>query len=563
MPVNLLADDKKGKPVNLLAEYSQGDNQNLLQDLMSDQKRKDELVREYNDRQSKPMFGMSATGAPLPSNRSERSAALNIGAMMIPGVQAAKFLPKGASWLSKAAANYGGAVGQNAAIGAGVNALEGDSAAHGAIGAGGATAVLHPLLTGMASGNPLTRAASAGLAGSGLAYGIHKGTGIGSTPTDIASGVLGAGLALKGKTARDAAIYRQLRGVTPENSGERMEAAKRLGLDYLTPAEATGIPYVGAAQGAAGKTQEGSELLFNKSSSRLNSEQKAIDRLITTIGRKEELAPEIKTLYQSSYKTSASPEFVRQLKESAIIDDAFKTVKNDSVYKDKLKGVPEESFAYLDQVKRALNDASQVAKRKGENDKVRLIKEKTDDLVEKMETLNPDYKEARATAQRAIVTNKMRKILKQKEVSGSQFFRKFLENGEKFDELRGSLKNVPEAQNQLDDMKSAFQHLINQETARTGAKLEKTSMSKARSSGQYWHDFLHKIHGGAYDKAAINLITDPQWSKELGRIKDMNSNNEKTQKLANLMTRAAGLGVNKGAKKMMELSVNQYAGEQK
>lgn len=386
-------------------------------------------------------------------------------------------------------------------------------------------------------------------AGIGGALGYQLGGGEGATLGAAAGGLAPYAIPGLSKKLAQKAVTE---GVDLASAAPRLEAAKRLGLDYLTPAEATGSPFVGAMQGSVGKTGEGSKLMYEKSQGRLASERKAISDLKETIFKRDELDPQLKSLYEKSLQHKASPDFVDQVKESHIVKSAFDKVEKDPVYKDKLKDIPQNSFAYLDQVKRALNDMSDVALRSGEKDKARLIKEQTTMLTKNMDAMNPEYADARALAQRDITRKKLEKGLNDKDIRGTNFYNKFLKNDENFAKLKSSLHNVPEAQQKLDDMKLVFQDLINPQTARTGAALTKTGMTQGRNPIYAFKDEMNKLNGQRYDKSAIELITNPHWDEEFRRIMDMDNKAERAISFTNLLSKLSSSGIASSLTKAQE-----------
>lgn len=106
--------------------------------------------------QFNPLMGMSPTGAPLPRSNSERNLAIGLASMLIPQVRAGELLGVGASGLARGAANLSGAVGENAAIGAGMSAADQDMegsigrrTAEGAVGGGLLGAAAHGIGAGL------------------------------------------------------------------------------------------------------------------------------------------------------------------------------------------------------------------------------------------------------------------------------------------------------------------------------------------------------------------------------------------------------------------------------
>lgn len=158
-----------------------------------------------------------------------------------------------------------------------------ESAAHGAA----ATLPFSALSTLATTMNPWARIAGRVGLGAAGAYGGYEGAkslGADSLTAEIPAAVIGGTLGLMGRNPKTEARENMLKGVEGTPYQEKLEAANRLGLKYITPAEASGNPFVGAKQGAAGKTDEGSTLLYNEGQERLASEKKAIQSIKSSIG---------------------------------------------------------------------------------------------------------------------------------------------------------------------------------------------------------------------------------------------------------------------------------------
>lgn len=80
-------------------------------------------------------------------------------------------------------------------------------------------------------------------------------------------------------------------GVSADIANPRIAAANRLGLDYLTPAEAGVSPTTARRQGSLGRTEEGNKILYERGMQRQESERRAIDKTLDMIYSPEEMAP--------------------------------------------------------------------------------------------------------------------------------------------------------------------------------------------------------------------------------------------------------------------------------
>jgi len=367
-----------------------------------------------------------------------------------------------------------------------------------------------------------------------LGHELGKSAGLSSTSQDVLGLVSGA-LGARGYTTKKEMGNKLLEGAESSTVKPRLEAAERLGLEYLTPAEASLSPFLAAKQGSLGKTSEGSRLLYEKGKKRVESEEKSISNLLDTIYNKKELEPKTNALYKIAGKKEIPQNFLDSIKDNEIIKKSESIVNSNPAYKESLKNVPKNTINYWDHVKQALDDLIDKAPRK----EARILNQTRKELLKKMDKISPEYKEARSTAERGIVRKKLEKAFNKKEMTGSNFY-KAIENKEVFDKLLHSLRKVPEAQQKLKDMKLLFKDLLNVPTVKTAAALEKTSMGKERSSAQMLENFMKNVFtGGRADKAAINFITDKKWEHTLKEIEKISNKQKKTAKLIDLLGKAS------------------------
>ncbi len=323
----------------------------------------------------------------------------------------------------------------------------------------------------------------------------------------------GAYLGFKG--GPNARFQRDLRsGLEGAEYKPAMEAAERLGLDYLTPAEASGNPFLGAQQGNVGRTAEGARELYKRGQSRLGSEERSIQDLFQNIFNKKENKPTMKALYKEAYNYKVPQKFSDKISENEIIKKAKSTVENRSAFKEKLKNVDPNSLEYWDTIKRSLDDRISRTGKKASKEEAGLIKNARKTLLKELDKVGP-YKEARYLAERQKTREGLQKAFNKKEMTGMNMYN-VLKDKEKFAKLQKNLRGVPDAQKRLEDMRIAFKDIITTPTARTASALEKTSMSKPRNDiGSMTIALKEALTAGKFDKNAVELLTNPKWEKQL------------------------------------------------
>ncbi len=401
------------------------------------------------------------------------------------------------------------------------------------------------------SGSPYTRLATkllmgVGGAGIGAAGAQYANLGIPATLAAAFTGGLG-GYKLGTPNVGTRVAQDVLKGVEGTDYKPVLEAAERLNISHLTPAEASGSNNAAAMQGGLGKTEGGELLYTQKGKERLESEKNAIKNLFNTIFDKNTEAALTKQLYDVAKPQIIPKEQLSSLKENEIFKDALKDVQNKASYRQKLKDVPENSVQYLDMVKRRMGDQIKSAKRTGDNTEAAFIQETQNELVNLMDKVAPAYQQARGVAERGIVRRNLEKIFNNKPVTGTNFG-KYLQNEEKFSELNNNLRNVPEAQQQLADMKTVFgnKRLIDLPTPKASEALSRSNMPNARSSSQDWKQILKEIlAGGNYDKTAVKLITNPkEWVSQLDKLKNGTDQEKSMARFIDLLGKASAQKTN-------------------
>lgn len=423
-----------------------------------------------------------------------------------------------------------------------------------ALEAGIIAAPFSALSQGVLSGNPTVRNLSRGALALGTgALGYEGAKSLGAN--DSVSGLVGALMGLggyRGINPKRRAAEDVLKGVEGTNYQEPLEAAKRLRLSYLTPAEASGNPFTGGVQGNIGKTEKGAQLLYERGKERAESEENSIENLFTNIFPKK-LEEQKNALYKSAETIEIPEKELEKLKDNEIFKHALHKVQNEPAYKQSLKGVPENSIKYLNQVKEAMDDMIEKAPKK----EGAIIRNTKNELIAIADKVSPAYKEGRQLAERGIVRREIEDLFNKKDETGTNLFKTLLSNKRDYNDLQNRFKRLektssnPEqaksmknAGQQLEDMKLIFGRLINIPTAKTAEALSRTSMSKARStSDEVIRRLKEVLSGGKYDKAAVELITNPNWADELQKLKKVTKPDKLIGAFHNLMSKAGAQAI--------------------
>lgn len=500
-----------------------------------------------------------------------------------------------------------------------------------ALTAGGIAAPFSAAAQGILSGDPKLRALSRALMGAGagtLGYQGAKALGGGDVTSDLVGALMGIA-GYRGVNPRRLAAESMLKGVDGSNFQPALDAAERLNLKYITPAEATGNPFVGAAQGNIGKTEEGAQALYKAGQARTLSEKDAIQNLMNTITPANNIAAQdvrgalqsqqaklekdrlaaSNPLYEKAHAKSVAPSWVTNLENSdPTIKNAIQSAMSDPKYQveGELLGLPKNSIKVLDYAKRKIDSQIEQAINYGDNDAVRVLTNSKNKLLNKISSVDKDFKSARDTysqyskpideflssqrgqlantkdtnlknvsskifdpnqtnidvllrikddvqrnnpgAWNSIIKNEMQRLMSKKadatEGVGSKFYNNILKDENRFNQFKAALSDNPKALQQLDDMKAIFGRLINIPTAKSAEALSRGSMSKDRASSATALRMLQEIlSGNKYDKYAVELITNPKWKDELAKIKNISNTDKFIGRASQLMGSAGAQSI--------------------
>jgi len=442
-----------------------------------------------------------------------------------------------------------------------------------AAGTMGTFSILSEIMKGK---NPIARNIARALAaGGGALLGRHaaKSSGFGEVGSDVAS-LLGGVLGGRGFKTNKEMKQELVEGVSPDIANPRIEAANKLNLDYLTPAEAGVSPWAAKTQGSLGRTPEGGKMLYEKGIKRRESERNAIEHTLEMIYSPKTMDKKIDEGYEALNQVNLPPEIPLHFKDNEIINAAKNMVETTPAYKESLKALlpknaklkegqfdPQStSLVYWDHVKRALDDMVINAK-KGTNE-ARIISNTRRDLRDRMDKAFPEYKEARGLYERKKVREGFEKVFDQKEINGTNFYRA-LASQKKFDEVVSHLKNAPEAVENLKAMRLIFNDLMGPPTIKTAKGTEERGMNMERNEGDFLKNiFKHAFTSGKNDKAAIEFITSKDWGKQLEEINKISDKQLKAVALGLTLSKGVSQSVGNQNREPMEMELNQYKGEE-
>lgn len=345
-----------------------------------------------------------------------------------------------------------------------------------------------------------------------------------------------------------------LGGINPEEVMPRMEASRRLGLEFMTPGEAAGNPLITGLEGKTGITSEAAGMRYAGEKSRLGTEQQAIRNLYNDIYNPKELGKELSQKYQSLGNHVVPEQIMPIIKNDPLIQQAFKNVQKDVAYQKELSGIPENNFVYLDQVKRKLDamHLRAMAGKSPDRNRARIIGDTRDNLINVMEKINPSYKEARNLAERKIVQEQLQKTMNKSQMRGSTFYNKFLKNPDTYENLLHKLRNAPEAQQKLQDMKTVFEDLMNVRTPRGGRVLAESGLETGRKASDLVKSAFKKAFMKKHDKAMIELMQNPKWDRELHSVAQSTKRSEKLTGMEQLLSKIGMISLNRSLMRQEE-----------
>ena len=323
-----------------------------------------------------------------------------------------------------------------------------------------------------------------------------------------------------------------------------------------------------------------------------------------TVFNKEEkaLAAAAKPLYQRAYAQPAPGDELLQLaSRDGNIETALKDVMTDPLYKLKLSEATPNSIQVWDLVKRNVGRKIAAAKRDGDKEAAMILEESQNSLLNILDNASPEYAAARALYSEGakplqklresnlgrlanlndmqlknvskiifdpaetdikvlmqlrdnvvkqspdtwgrIVRNEIERKLDMAKGSSpaTNFYNAFLAKPRDYRQLLVATQGLPNVRQKLVDMKAVFKDLIEPISAKTAARLAKSSLDVPRSSIELARNVINNFLGGKFDKAAVDLMFSPTWDKELAKVVKINNKASRVIELGKLLSRVSAI----------------------
>lgn len=296
---------------------------------------------------------------------------------------------------------------------------------------------------------------------------------------------------------------------------ERVEAARRIKLPFLTLSEAMLSPFQATKEANIGNTSAGRKLLYGQGKERNTAEATALDSLFESVYDEKELSPEKKANYESAMASTVPQEFIDKWSKDFVVEKATKQIESEAEYKRAARNMPKDSFKYWDLVKRVVADIEKEDPRGTKKTKSDQATQARNEMVDQMDRINPNYETARNIAEREFTRKSLEDVFDSKEMTINNFH-SLLKSDKKYNKLLRKLAPFPEATQILKDIKMFSNELIPfDDSIRTAYKLEKTGMTKDRNKLDAMKRALDEKFGIQHDVAAVKEMTHPEMLERL------------------------------------------------
>jgi hypothetical protein len=314
------------------------------------------------------------------------------------------------------------------------------------------------------------------------------------------------------------AASKALKGVPGSDYKQVLEASERLGIP-VTPGEASQNPYAIAQQLRTGNSPEGGQKLIDFAEQRGKTEKGVINNFFKNIFNPETEKAEKEALYKAAESKYVPTPELAGLQDDPVFQKAVRnmeTGKHKELYEKRLKDVEPNSIKYLNQVKKSLGEMEQDAPYGLKSDYGDVRRDITDVTDKWAET----YKPGRALAEREIAVRGLKKAFDKKPLTAENLATA-IRGEESYNKLHFNLRNVPETQKQLEDMKLVFDKLIPIDAVDIAKKTLKSDEKSLQMKA--FNHLKEKLGSHRYDKAMADLITNPKWADELNKLKKVSS----------------------------------------
>lgn len=423
------------------------------------------------------------------------------------------------------------------------------------------------------------------LAGGTAGYGLDQ-MGMPGAVSGTGAAIAGA-LGSKGLGTRGMMIDELTKGIDMQKAIPRLEAADRLGLSHLTPSEAGRSPKLGATEGAYGKTEEGSVLKLEKEGKRLASEEESINKFLDELYEPVKMKPEIDKGYAQLEGYKVPDTFYKKMTDNAVFKSAEKELfsDRDGIWDEVIKKLPhhkepafdkngqmivdpktgnpvlkevpsKDNVAYFDAVKKVIDSKMDKPENLSGVRKA-VLEDAKHGLLKELDKMHPGYKDVRYLSERQLTREGLEKVFDKKDIRSGANFYKALNSDKQFKEIMHNLRNLPELQSKLTDMKDLFRDFANPEGLK-GAKFKASKgLDQQRDFTKAAMTALENMFTkGKFDKQGIDFMTSPDWAKQMA---DINKISDKQKRLAKIVE-VLGKPVSQAARKPYDYEIETQAG---
>lgn len=381
--------------------------------------------------------------------------------------------------------------------------------------------------------------------------------------------------ALRTKTGLQRQIGEQIgQEVTPQ-SLRNVDLAKEYGIN-LRPDEAIDNVKISGMANNLGKSPEGARSLQMYQEGQDVAHRGAVDRLNREIYNPGEMNPKLEKAYEEVSRGKLSPEAVEQVytkKEKGLpastgnvqedlknimehfssptkkliakdqnVKAAMKKVGSDPIWQEALKDVPKKgkktTGAFLDAVKKEMDDKIQSLYNRGSNNKADLLTKSKNEFLNVLDEELPSYEYARSLYER----KKTRETIENLTKSGqphAESLSNYLKDADKKKDLVEHLRNVKGGEKIVDDLQDIFSKTKRIDIDKLAKKIAPNEYKAAPYNiRRLASSMLTALKGGKYDKAAVDLMTSKDWPDKVRELQKITNNEEYMSKLFHYMNKA-------------------------
>jgi hypothetical protein len=143
-----------------------------------------------------------------------------------------------------------------------------------------------------------------------------------------------------------------------------------------------------------------------------------------------------------------------------------------------------------------------------------------------------------------IVRNEMERLMSKEseDVGGSRFFKNVLSDPRRYKLFQTALEDNPKALQQLKNMRSVFERLLNPDTGKSAFALGKVKMSKERNA---FEALKRDLSSGKEDIKLVKFITDPDWQTKISELDKITDPEKFISRAIDIFGKTAGLSVSR------------------